>query len=147
MENNTKNQTNIKEKIIFNPSPLEVLLFSAITVGIYEIYWFYKTLKNLKSLTKSDISPIKRTIGLFIPIVGIVILYRFFKDIKELRIKAGFSENFSPGLFTFGYIFLTAFYRLPNPWGIIAGALTSIPFVLIQHSLNELWKKVGYGNN
>jgi len=57
--------------------PLFVIIASVITLGIYLIYWFYQTSKEMITMYKTDSSPILWTIGLFIPLVNIYIIWKY----------------------------------------------------------------------
>ena len=117
-----------------------LILLYVFTFGIYGIYWFYKTWKQIKEHTKATFSPGWRTVGLFIPIYNIWRIYTLFDDVKSLRIKAGFTENPSPGWLTLGYIVLAGLSRLPDPWWPLT-FLSILPLLSIQKALNEYWEK------
>lgn len=64
------------------------ILLSVITLDTYTVYWYYKTWKFMRDASKEKLSPGWRTFGLAIPIVNIVLLYRFFAGIDRLsRLK------------------------------------------------------------
>jgi len=48
-----------------------VVLAGFITLGIYWLYWFYNTTRELGEINKSDTSPVLWTIGLFVPLVNL----------------------------------------------------------------------------
>jgi len=140
----------MEEKVEEKPEPTNtfsfkqpisrLLLLYVFTFGLYGIYWFYKTWKQIKEHTKATFSPGWRTVGLFIPIYNIWRIYTLFDDVKSLRIKAGFTENPSPGWLTLGYIVLGGLSRLPDPWYLL-GFLSVFPLLSIQKALNEYWEK------
>lgn len=121
---------------------LHLVLFNIFTFGLYSIYWFYRNWKHLKAHKNLDISPGWRTVGLFVPVVGIIMAYEQFRDIKNFAEETGIKSYSSPGLLTLGLVvlgFLTA--RLPDFWWILTGALSlSIP-VYVQYYLNKYWFK------
>lgn len=117
-----------------------LLLLYVLTFGIYGIYWFYRSWRQIKEHTKATFSPGWRTVGLFIPIYNIWRIYTLFDDVKSLRIKAGFTENPSPGWLTLGYIILAGLSRLPGPWWLLT-FLSILPLLSIQKALNEYWDK------
>jgi S1-C subfamily serine protease len=124
----------------FKQPPFHFLLLYVFTFGIYGIYWFYRIWRQIKEHTKATFSPGWRTVGLFIPIYNIWSIYTLFNDVKSLRIKAGFTENPSPGWLTLGYIVLGVLYRLPGAWWLL-GFLSIFPLLSIQKALNEYWEK------
>ena len=63
--------------------PVKVLLFSFLTLGIYTIYWWFKTYEALKEQGKD----IPHWILLFIPIVSFYWLYKLFVAVEEVTNK------------------------------------------------------------
>ena len=120
---------------------LHLILFDILTLGIYgAIYWFYRNWKHLKAHKNLDISPGLRTVGLFVPIVGIIMIYEQFRDIKNFTEETGIKTYLSPGLLNLGFIvlsFLTA--RLPGIWWIITWALVLLIPIYVQNYLNKYW--------
>ena len=127
-----------------NYQPLyKLIILYIITFGVYTLVWIYRTSKQLKEANfnvnfckknkeeemSGKISPPLRTIGLFIPIVNIIVLYETFKAIisyAELNKKGDYK---SPGFFIMFYLFLMAMW------------LGFIPIAMIQSTLNKTWKK------
>lgn len=64
-------------------SPVKAVVFTIITLGIYGIYWFYKTSKYLINYTKKDSSPGVWLIGFLIPFVNIVIIWKYSHLLEE----------------------------------------------------------------
>lgn len=48
------------QPVLFPVSPLKLVVMSTVTLGIYEIYWFYKNWKLVKQQTDRDIMPFWR---------------------------------------------------------------------------------------
>ena len=61
-----------------------VILAGFITLGIYWLYWFYSTAKEIIELNKSSSNPLLWTIGLFVPIVNIYVLYRYSVEAEKM---------------------------------------------------------------
>lgn len=130
-----------EKKISFKQPISRVILLYVFTFGLYGIYWFYKTWKQIKEHTKATFSPGWRTVGLFIPFYNIWRVYTLFNDIKSLRLKADFIENPSPGWLTFLYFLFTFIAnQLPDPWWLL-GLLGFLPLLSAQGVLNEYWEK------
>jgi hypothetical protein len=110
------------------------------TLGIYEIRWFYRNWKYLKAHLKLSISPGWRTVGLFLPIVNIVLMYSQFRDIRDYARDAGCDRSFSPGGVTVAYIVLALLFLLPYPYGLLC-YLTVWPLAVVQDTLNVYWRK------
>lgn len=118
-----------------------LILFSIVTLGIYGyFYWFYRNWKHLKAHNRLEISPGWRTIGLFVPIVNIVMIYGQFKDIKDFAKGSGVNTYSSPGSLVLGFIILGGLTsRIPDPWWIITEILSFLIIVYVQNILNEYW--------
>jgi uncharacterized membrane protein len=111
-----------------------------VTFGIYEIYWFYRNWKHLKFYKDLDISPGWRTVGLFVPIYGIVLAYRQLRDIRDFSKEAGVDKTYSPGWILFGWLILSALCKLPEPFWLLS-FLSVWPLAVVQEVLNSYWEK------
>lgn len=61
-----------------------VILAGFITLGIYWLYWFYNTSKEIIELNKSKSNPLYWTIGLFVPFVNLYIIYRYSMEAEKM---------------------------------------------------------------
>ncbi|MBN2122544.1 DUF4234 domain-containing protein [Candidatus Micrarchaeota archaeon] len=68
-------------------NPLFVIVASFITFGIYALYWFYSTTKELGEVNKSEVNPIVWTIALFIPFVNLYFLWKYSGEAEKLMNK------------------------------------------------------------
>jgi hypothetical protein len=116
------------------------VLLTIVTFGIYEIYWFYRNWKHLKFHKDLDISPGWRTVGLFVPIYGIVLAYRQLRDIRDFSKEAGVDKTYSPGWILFGWLILSALCKLPEPFWLLS-FLSVWPLAVVQEVLNSYWEK------
>lgn len=120
------------------------VLLSILSLGVYQLYWFYTNWKNIKNAFAEykDISPILRTLGAFlIPIFG---LYWFYKQFNIIQQK---SRNIHPELIEIvsiliiiAYICIGLLMNLKSPYCYL-GIMYFIPFVYIQKELNNVWTK------
>lgn len=62
-------------------SPLKVLLFGFVTFGIYLIYWLYQAFKQV--LEDSDSSAGLWLIGMVVPLVNVIIIWKFSMKVEE----------------------------------------------------------------
>jgi len=62
-------------------SPVMVLILGIITLGIYLIYWLYQAFKQV--LEDSDSSPVLWLIGMLVPLLNVVILWKFSMTVEE----------------------------------------------------------------
>lgn len=136
---------NLAEELRSNAQyPWRILLFSFLTFGLYQFYWFYRNWKHLKTYKKLNISPVWRTVGLLVPFYGIVLVYEQFRDIRDIAQQVGY-KKLSLGWLLTGYL-------VSNALSFILSGLSTI-FVLLcimaisailmafQKALNHLWAK------
>jgi hypothetical protein len=119
----------------------QFVLLTLFTFGLYEIRWFYRNWKYLKLQHGLDISPGWRTVGLFIPIVNIVLIVLQLRDIRYYTRAAGCVRTFSVAGVSIAYVILTLLWLLPHPYWILC-ILRVWPLAIVQDVLNEYWRKV-----
>ena len=56
------------------------VLFAVITFGLYTLYWYWITLKQLSEGTDADYNPVVRFVLAFIPIVNLLVFWWFAND-------------------------------------------------------------------
>jgi hypothetical protein len=128
------------------------VLLTIATFGAYQVYWFYRNWKHFKIHKNLNISPGWRTVGLFVPILGVVLAYRQFRDIGDFAKEAGVDKTYSPEwLFLswvipqFLYVLLPG-YSLPGPLQFLYSLLVCLllvwPLAVMQRMLNAYWEKV-----
>lgn len=117
---------------------------SAATLGLYEIYWFYRNWRQLGAYKELDILPGWRTAGLFVPIYGQYLAYDLFRNIRDLAKALGVDKSYSPGLILFGWLTLIALWFLPHPLWFF-GLLSVWPLVAVHKVLNSYWQKTQPG--
>lgn len=133
------------KKQFSNAQPISrLVILTVLTFGLYEIYWFYRNWKHLKDYHKLDINPVLRTIGLFVPVLGLVLIYDQLKDIKYYSQAAGIEESFSPGMILLLIIIFNIFSSLPKPYWMLS-FLSVLPLIVVQRVLNSYWEKEQYG--
>jgi len=119
------------QPLFFPVSILKLVVMSIVTLGIYEVYWFYKNWKLIQERTNTDIRPFWR--GVFL----VFYCHPFFKEVRK-ESAAHFSETeTSPLLITVVYIIFKVACKLPEPFYLICYLC---PFVLIpiQTEINRL---------
>jgi hypothetical protein len=82
-------------------NPLFVIAATIITFGIYGLYWFYSTARELGEVNKSEVNPIVWTIALFIPFVGLYFLWKYAGEAEKLMSK----KHSQLLLFLAGFVF------------------------------------------
>ncbi len=116
------------------------VLLSLVTFSLYQIYWFYRNWKQLRLYEGWDISSGWRTVGLFVPILNIFLIYNQFQYIRDFARVSECGRLFSPGWITLGWIFFNALAYLDDPFWFLA-FLSVWPLGLVQSVLNSYWKK------
>ena len=120
-----------KKPLYFPVSKLKLILMSLCTFGLYEIYWFYKNWKLIKTRTGQNLRPFWRAF------FSIIFCYPLFKHIQDSADSQGCKSNLNPGWLLVGYIALNVTWRLPDPFFIIS-LLTFLPLLPVQGVINDL---------
>lgn len=84
----------------FAISPKRLALFSILTLGIYEIYWFYKNWEAVKKFEGQKIYPFWRAIFV------VFFCYSLFKKVLESAKSHAYQNSYSPGWLATAYILL-----------------------------------------
>lgn len=143
-----------------------VLVLSWLTMLAYLFYWFYKNWRDLSKQEAlataagdeeqstalkpfKDISPMLRTISLFVPGLNVYFYITQFLGIAQLIPDANSFPRRHPllaaGLIIGSFISLTALFSFRPPIFFL-GLLAAIPFAVVQHWLNTYWDKVEPNN-
>lgn len=65
-----------------------MVVVSILTFFIYALYWFYQTRKELNELTGGTTGALLWTIGLFVPLVNIYVIWKYCEDVEIASKKA-----------------------------------------------------------
>lgn len=116
-------------------------LLSITTFGLYHIYWFYRNLRYLKVYNGLDISPVKRTIGILIPILSFFIVYNLIFELRDFVRDGGVDRLYAPGWIFSGYwISLCLYTSLPDPYWILGFLSSVVALAIVQRTLNSYWE-------
>jgi hypothetical protein len=75
-------------------------VYSMISVGLWTAYWFYVTRRLFDGETgRGRDDALLHTLGLYVPVLNIFILYWLYRDLDELRRRSGL-----PGVAVPGYV-------------------------------------------
>lgn len=129
---------NTEQKELFNISVTKFALLSFSTLGLYNIYWFYKNIRILNPNESKALSFLK---ALFNPLYIFIFITEIFKRGLIMDIK----PNYSAGLLTIVYILLTVSWRLPDPYWLIS-MLDFLPLLALQSYINEYNSKLNTDN-
>jgi hypothetical protein len=126
--------------IYFAVSPLKLSLMSICTMGIYDLYWFYKNWVLIKEREKSDIKPFWRAFFAYF------YCFSFFKRVQTSEKDVLLSGSMSPGQMAAGWIIVMLLWRLPDPYWMISDL--SFTFLLpIQMAVNKINESVAPGHH
>ena len=107
------------------------VLLSFTTMGLYNIFWFYRHWKREEQFGGGDIMPLPRAI------FAKIMAYSLFDRIRTARSAAGLLEAPSAGALAFAYFSWLGLYRLPDPYWLVS-LLSFLPLVPVQIAANEL---------
>jgi hypothetical protein len=122
MENPNKEGTPNPESgqsYYFTPSTLKIILMSLVTLGLYELYWFYKNWVLIKARLPSD-DPGKRMMPFWRAFFANFWAYSLFKDIKGCADRNGIPESFAIAPLAIGYFTLIAISQIDSPIWLIS---------------------------
>ena len=133
----------------FAISPKRLALFSILTFGIYEIYWFYKNWVAVKKFEGAKVSPFWRAI------FAVFFCYNLFKRVLESAKQQGYQNSYSPGWLAAIYIGLlvignglsrTETYDVGfNLFWLAVVVATFIPLLSVQKAINFNNEKIKEG--
>ncbi len=136
----TKLEKNSADIEYFSIPLNKLVILSVFTMGIYEIYWFYKNWEAIRKGEQQEISPFWRAW------FAVFYCYSLFKKILQSAKKHDYSNPYSAGLLATIYIVLLvignglgrlegADFGLNILWLLIASS-TFIPLLAIQKAIN-----------
>ncbi len=121
--------------LYFSVSQTKLILMSIFTLGLYEIYWFYKNWNHIKIRTRQKIRPFWRAI------FSVFFCYSLFKTVQESVDSHGGRQAINPGWLALGYIVLSITYKLPDPFWVVS-LLAFLPLLPVQGAIDRINAKV-----
>ena len=122
----------------FAVSITKLVVMNLATVGMYQLYWFYKHWVAIKRRTRENISPVWRTF------FSVIWCYSCFSHIHDEARRHKVDNWISVGSLAAGWAITSLLGRLPDPWWMIS--LGSFLFLIpIQRQANALNAKVAPG--
>lgn len=109
--------------LFFTASPLKLVLMSLCTLGLYELYWFYRNWVLIKARTGEDLMPFWR--AFFAPLWA----YSCFKHIHAAAAENGTPAPPPSALLAAAYFILQAMWRLPDAYWLIS-IFSFVPLLL-----------------
>ncbi|GBD98851.1 hypothetical protein BMS3Abin07_00879 [bacterium BMS3Abin07] len=119
--------------IYFAVSPLKLVMMSICTLGIYELYWFYKNWVLIKERESLDIRPFWRAFFAYF------FCYSFFKKVQASAEGISLKKSISPGILATGWIVLTLLWKLPAPYWIVTyfAVIFLLPVQSLMNNIND----------
>jgi len=122
----------------YSVSIKKFIVLSITTLGLYEIYWFYKQFKSFKSEANWQITPIIRAI--FAPLTS----YTLFKKINEVAGGVDKNIKIEAPILAAGYFIINILWRLPDPYWLVS-LFAFVVLIPVQDAINKYWE-VKYGD-
>lgn len=133
------NTPNLAEPIYFPVSLFKLVVMDLCTLGLYQVYWFYKNWMLIKERERSNIIPALRAI------FAVLFCYACFKRIRATG-EEHLAMDLAIGPLAAAWIIVTILWKLPDPYWLISFA--SIVFLLpIQNAVNQVNAKLSPNHN
>ena len=130
----------VAEPPFFAVSLTKLVIMSVCTLGLYEIYWFYRNWKCIKGRERSNISPAPRAI------FAVFSCYQCFARIREYDAEKNGNSALLAGQLAIGWIVTTVLWKLPDPYWWLS--LLAFVFLLpVQAHANRLNAQVSPSHN
>jgi hypothetical protein len=124
-------ETNINESelepFFFATSTLKLVLMSVFTLGLYELYWFYKNWYLIRKRTDEKIMPFWR--AFFAPLWA----HSCFKHINASFTEGDSTKDLGIVSCAILYFLLYALWRLPNPYWLVS-FLSFLPLIPMNNA-------------
>jgi len=115
----------------FYVSVKKMIFLTVITLGLYELYWFYKQWSFVKGHIKSNIKPFWRSL------FAVFFCQDLFKKVKEFSNSKKVPVGYNPELLALMYIVLTFCWKLPEAFSLIS-IFSLAALLIVQKSINIL---------
>ena len=112
----------------FTTIPWKFAVLSITTMGLYQVYWFYRNWKLYSRYSRIPMSPFWRTF-FFLPFS-----YCFFSMVKREVLRRNAQDTMNPLVITILYVLVIFAILLPRPFCLI-GFLSFYPLVIVQKSM------------
>ena len=131
-------------------SPSRIVVLSAVTAGLYFLYWLFITWKQLQAETREVHYPVLHALTMFVPIYGLFRIHKHVAVMEGLAVRAGIEVSLTPGMASLLvglYIALGfASTNLENlavllALNLIRFSLIITTMILSQRTLNAYWNK------
>ena len=101
-----------KERELLSVNNFIILFF--LTMGLYGVWWMYKSWRYFREKENLDIMPAMRAI------FAIFFLYGLFERIQDLALSRGYTKRYSSSALFVGFVALNLLAQLPDPMWVIS---------------------------
>jgi len=116
----------------FAVGPAKLVVMSVLTLGFYQIYWFYQQWRRVRD-SGEDVWPLPRSI------FGVIFCYplfqRVFQSARDVVAPAA-----GPGSLAVAYVLLCISWKLPTPLDLIS-LLSVLPLTAVQRVANAVARR------
>jgi hypothetical protein len=117
--------------IFFDVSIPKLVVLSVCSLGIYELYWFYKNWQIVRVRERSDISAVSRAV------FGYFFCYALFKRVRDYDVQTGGTGALPAGALAAGWMVVTFLWQLPGRYSLVAN-LSCLFMVPVQVAANRI---------
>lgn len=111
---NAADAAGASEAPFFAVSALKFIVLTIVTIGFYELYWFYKNWQRIRDRERLSIRPFWRAF------FAIFFVYALLCRVRDYPAPAGVRVRLAAGPLATAWIVLTLMTQLPDPYWILS---------------------------
>ena len=117
----------------FAVSVPKLIVLSICTLGLYELFWFYKNWRLVREREDASILPFWRAV------FGYFFCYAMFKRVRDFPVQTVANEKLPAGALTAGWIATNLLWKLPDPYWLVCflSFLFMLPVQVTATPINE----------
>ena len=109
----------------------KLALLSFFSLGLYQVYWFYRNWRRVRERTGRSLMPLARAI--FAPVWS----HSLFDEVAEQARAADVRVGWSPIVLAVSFFLLSAAWRFPGA-GLIVSLFSFLPLLPVQATINAI---------
>ncbi len=120
--------------VYFPVSILKLIVLSVCTMGIYELYWYYKNWRLIKERENLDIMPFWRAFFAYF------FCYSLFLKVRATANSLSVTRSIAAGPLALSWIIVTILWQLPDPYWLVTyfAVLFLIPVQILVNDINAV---------
>ena len=115
----------------FHVSLFKFAVMSLASLGLYQLYWFYRQWRFLKQSGEPDLVVVPRVL------FSSIFSYGLFRRVQEQAADYGIETPWHPGLLTFGYI-AASVISLFRGWFLLFGFANVLALLPVQRTMLQI---------